>query len=63
MKKFCFFSKHDLQKEKIGCGKYPNAIMAIVGFSELKRLNLEQFQKLFQVEEYEQEESPRKYIQ
>ena len=53
MKKFCFFSKHDLQKEKIGCGKYPNAIMAIVGFSELKRLNPEQFQKLFQVEEYE----------
>ena len=53
MKKFCFFSKHDPHKEKIGCGKYPNFIMAIVGFSELKRMNPEQFQKLFQVEEYE----------
>jgi len=53
MKKFCFYSKRDISKEKISCGIYPNAIMAIIGFSELKRLNPEQFGELFTVEEYE----------
>jgi len=49
MKKFCFYSKRDPAKESLGCGKYPNKIEAIIGFTNLKRLPVDEFQKLFEV--------------
>lgn len=51
MKNFYFYYKSDPDKEKIGKGTYKNAIMAIVGFAELKRLSPGDFQEIFNVEE------------
>ena len=49
MKKFCFYSKHDPSKEKLGCGTYQNKLEAIMGFAQLKQLPVNKFQELFEV--------------
>jgi hypothetical protein len=53
MKKFCFYSKRDSSKEKLGCGTYPNKLEAIMGFAQLKQLPVNKFQELFEVTPYE----------
>jgi hypothetical protein len=53
MKKFCFYSKRDSSKEKLGCGTYLNKIEAIMGFAQLKQLPVNEFQELFEVIPYE----------
>jgi hypothetical protein len=53
MKKFCFYYKSDPNKEKLGCGIYPNKIEAIMGFAQLKQLPVDKFQELCEVAPYE----------
>jgi hypothetical protein len=53
MKKFCFYYKSDLTKEKLGCGIHLNKLEAIMSFAQLKQLPVNKFQELFEVVPYE----------
>jgi len=53
MKKWCFYSKVSSTQEKISCGYYSNKAEATEGFASMKSLDLNTFNRLFEVKLYE----------
>lgn len=61
MKGFIFYSNTDKSKEPISTLKSESKEIAVKGFAQIKKLPVEEFNKLFTVEEYDSNRSKETY--